>query len=222
MIPRHNIKGIIFDLDGILIDSFGAIEESYIHAVTSLGLPLIDAEEFRGKIGVPLEDFFAQTISLSGQTRADLVSIAVRLFRERYSQIYLIRTSLMKDAAEVVKELYSKGIKLAVATNKLGRFSREILKHFSLEKFFSSVIGAGDGIPPKPAPEILLRALTEMGVERDKAFYIGDTPVDIETGANADIPVIAIATGYYTETELRSAGASYVFLNLAEILKILK
>jgi len=217
MMNRHNIKGIIFDLDGILIDSFGAIEESYIHAVTSLGLPLIDAEEFRGKIGVPLEDFFAQTISLSGHADTDLVSRAVRLFRERYSQIYLTRTSLMKGAEEVIKELYGKGMKLSVATNKLGRFSREILKHFNLEMFFSSVLGAGDGIPPKPAPDILLRALNEMRVERGNVFYVGDTPVDIETGANADIPVIAIATGYYTETELRSAGASYVFISIAEI-----
>ena len=222
MMNRHNIKGIIFDLDGILIDSFGAIEESYIHAVTSLGLPLIDAEEFRGKIGVPLEDFFAQTISRSGHANADLVSIAVRLFRERYSQIYLARTSLMKGAAEVVKKLHKKGIKLGVATNKLGRFSREILNHFGLEKCFSSVLGAGDGIPPKPAPDILLRALNEMGVERDQAFYIGDTPIDIESGNNAGILVIAVATGYHNEIELRSAGASYVFLNLTDILKVLQ
>jgi len=157
--------------------------ESYCHAVSALGLPLIKAEEFRGKIGVPLEDFFAQTISLSGHACADLVSEAVRIFRERYSQIYLARTSLMKGAAEVVKELNNKGMKLGVATNKLGRFSREILKHFGLERFFSSVLGAGDGIPPKPAPDILLRALSEMGVGKNKAFYVGDAPIDIESGA---------------------------------------
>lgn len=210
----HNVLGVIFDLDGTLIDSFGAIVESYTYAADRLGLPFMANGEFRGKIGVPLEDFFAQAVS------PDKVPEAVRLFRERYSGIYLTKTTLMKDAGEVVRELHGRGIRLGVATNKLGRFSRDILTHLGMGTYFSSILGAGDGIPPKPAPDILLTALKEIGVEKSRALYIGDAPIDIETGNNAGISIIAIATGYYTERELRSAGAWRVLSRLRDILSL--
>lgn len=206
------IRGVIFDLDGILIDSFGAITEAYGYAVEKLGVPPMKAEEFRGKIGMPLEDFFAAAVN------SDLVSEGVRLFRERYGRIYLEKTTLMKDAKEVVEDLRRRGVSLAVATNKLGRFSRNILEHLGLAGSFAATIGAGDGIPPKPAPNMLFSALKEMGMPKDEAVYVGDTPMDIETGSNAGLAVIAVATGYYTERELRSAGAWAVLPRLSDIL----
>ncbi len=211
---RTKIHGVIFDLDGTLIDSWDAIEEAYRHAVAALGIPAMETKAFREKIGRPLEEFFAVSVP------PDAVSRGVKLFRERYVQVYLAKTRLLDNAAEVVRTLHGRGVRLAVATNKFGKFARNLVAHLGVGKYFSAVLGAGDGIPPKPAPDILLRLVEELGLGRKGALYAGDTPMDIETGGRAGVPVVAVATGYYSAEELRARGPWRVIAALPDILEI--
>ena len=70
---------------------------------------------------------------------------------------------------------------MAVATNKLGNFSRAIFEHFSLQNFFVAIIGDGDVSENKPNPEMIYYAIRKMGVRKEDTAFVGDSVIDIQT-----------------------------------------
>lgn len=212
----NGFKGIIFDLDGTLIDSFVPIYESFNHALTSLGYPEKTFEETKNLIGPGLEDTFFCLLD-----DMDIAVKATKTFRELYSKIYLDKTTLLPHVSETVEGMYKKGYSLSVATNKLGRYSRDLIHHLGLSEWIGAVIGAGDGVREKPDPEILAAAASASGISYRDALFVGDSKIDIETGFNAGIPVIAVATGTEPYDKLLSYQPYMVIGSLKELTGIL-
>jgi HAD superfamily hydrolase (TIGR01549 family) len=206
------IKGVIFDLDGTLIDSFQAIYLSFRHTYEGLGLSPLSYEEVKGSIGYGLNYSFRD---LLGEER---VTQAVALFRKKYEEVYRSHTRLLADARTVVEDLYGRGTKLSVATNKLGRFAREIFRHFEMENFFVTIVGDEDVTRNKPHPEMLVHALREMGLPKEAVVFVGDSGIDIQTGKNAGVRVFAVATGLAPKEDLEKAQPARVLERLADLL----
>jgi phosphoglycolate phosphatase len=202
---------IIFDLDGTLIDSFEAIREGFNATLPTYNKDLISLADTKALVGMPLWDTFSE---LLGEEHAEE---ATRLFRERYREVFLDMTLPLPHALETVKYLHERGYKIAIATNKLGKFSRELIKHMGIDGYISTVIGDGDGVRKKPHPDMIIKILEEVGSAREEALFIGDSPVDINTGKAAGVMTFAVPTGYHSHSMLEDAGAKKVIQDLSSL-----
>ena len=211
---KKKIRGVIFDLDGTLIEAYEAIYLGLEEAFQSLGKPLFPLKDVVKHLRVDLEATLAPFF-----TREETARV-IPVIRKKYEEVYLEKTHFLDGAKELLETLYGQGIGLAVASNKFGRFSRGALSHLGVAGQFKSILGAGDGLRNKPFPDMIKASLKEMGLPPEEAVFVGDSIEDIEAGKQAGVDVYALATGIHSKTELKHAHPGRVLRNLAELLSI--
>ncbi len=209
---RVGVKGVIFDLDGTLIDSYQAIYMAFHHVYTQLNLRPLSFSAVKKVVGRGLNHTFRELLG------EDLVPRALALFREKYEEAFREHTKLLPDVPEVLEALHSRKILLAVATNKLGRFSRAIFEHFHLLNYFAAIIGDGDVSQNKPDPEMIYLALGKMVLKKEEAIFVGDSVIDIETAKNAGIRIFAIPSGNTSREDLQKAQPTVLLNRLLDLL----
>jgi phosphoglycolate phosphatase len=206
------IKGVIFDLDGTLIDSYQAIYLSFQYAYESMGLPPLSYEEARKVVGLGL------TITFNDLLGKERTPEALRLFRKKYWEVFPDHTHFLPGAKELAFELHRRGIRQAIATNKLGRFSRAIIRHFGMEDLFVAVLGDEDVAINKPDPEMLLAAIERLALPKEAIVMVGDSLVDIEAARNAGIRVFAVPSGTTPREVLQRANPTAILDRLMDLL----
>lgn len=145
---------------------------------------------------------------------------AVRLFEERYGAAGPEATRLLPGAEEVTRALFERGVRLAIASNKPGVFSRQLLGHLGIAGRFGVIHGPDDGFPPKPAPHMVFMALALLGVKAPDALYVGDMPLDVLTARAAGLPIAAVPTGSSTRAELAAAGPDVLLERLEDVMHL--
>ncbi|MBE9505100.1 MAG: HAD family hydrolase [Proteobacteria bacterium] len=211
----NGIRGVIFDLDGTLIDSFEAIREGFNATLPYYGLDTLSLSETKALVGKPLEDTFCDLI---GEENANK---ATAIFRKKYREVFLDMTLPLPHAVETVTTLHNRRYHLAVATNKFGPYSRDIINHLGLDDMIAPVVGDGDGVKRKPEPDMLKKLLIDMSMTEKEAVFVGDSPIDIETGKKAGVKTIAVSTGYHSREMLEEAGAETVIGNLSLLVNLI-
>jgi len=206
------IKGVIFDLDGTLIDSYQAIYLSFQYAYESMGLPPLSYEEARKVVGLGL------TITFNDLLGKERTPEALRLFRKKYWEVFPDHTHFLPGAKELAFELHRRGIRQAIATNKLGRFSRAIVKHFGVEGFFAAILGDEDVALNKPDPEMLFAAIEKLALPREEVVMVGDSLVDIQAAQNTGIRIFAIPSGSTKREALEQAKPTVILDRLTDLL----
>lgn len=154
--PKFQIT-LLFDLDGTLIDSTPAILDGFHYAFAHLGAAEPSDEAIKRLIGHPLEVMFERL----GVTRD--VQNFVLAYKQRYAQIFLDQTVLLSGAFEAVRAA-SEFANLGVVTTKTSKFSKILLQHLGIAKFFGTIVGREDVRDPKPSAEPILKALENLGI----------------------------------------------------------
>lgn len=208
-------RGVIFDLDGTLIDSYQAIYLSFQYAYTRMGLPPLSYEDSRRVVGLGL------TITFHDLLGKERTPEALRFFRQRYWEVFADHTHLMPGAKESIFELHRRGVRQAIATNKLGLFSRAIIRHFGLEEFFVAVLGDEDVTRNKPDPEMLLAAIGKLGLPKEEVVMVGDSLVDIHAAQNTGIRIFAIPSGTTRREDLQQAQPTVILDRLTDLIQYL-
>ena len=212
MSGQNNIRGVIFDLDGTLIDSYQAIYLSFQYAYESMGLPPLSYEEARKVVGLGL------TITFNDLLGRERTPEALRLFRKKYWEVFPDHTQFLPGARELAFELHRRGIRQAIATNKLGRFSRAIIGHFGMEDLFVAVLGDEDVALNKPDPEMLLAAIEKLALPKDEVVMVGDSLVDIQAAQNTGIRIFAVPSGTTPREVLQEAEPTALLERLSDLL----
>jgi phosphoglycolate phosphatase len=202
---------LVFDLDGTLIDGYAGIAAALASAMERLGLPPLPAVTVRGMVGHGIERLLEKAV---GKERA---LEGARLFREAYPRVALEKTTLMPDVVEVLTELGRRGYKMAVASNKLATFSRQILESLGVGGFFFAVAGPDSETPVKPDPTMLRRLMSETGVEPGETVVVGDMEVDAELARAAGCRVVLVPGGSRTREELAQVDADALLDRLADL-----
>jgi len=212
MSGQNNIRGVIFDLDGTLIDSYQAIYLSFRYAYESMGLPPLSYEEARKVVGLGL------TITFNDLLGRERTPEALRLFRKKYWEVFPDHTQFLPGARELAFELHRRGIRQAIATNKLGRFSRAIIRHFGMNDLFVAVLGDEDVALNKPDPEMLLAAIEKLALPKDEVVMVGDSLVDIQAARNTGIRIFAVPSGTTPREVLQEAEPTALLERLSDLL----
>lgn len=181
---------LVFDWDGTLFDSTGAIVRALQASCRDVGLPEPSDERASHVIGLGLSEALRHAAP-------DLTEDCLPLLIERYRYHYLsfdqdIR--LFAGAAELVEELHASGFLLAVATGKSRRGLDRAFSSSGLGRFFSASRCA-DECFSKPHPQMLEELMAEFCVAKDKTLMIGDTTHDMQMAANAGVAGLAVSYG---------------------------
>jgi len=211
-----NIRGIIFDLDGTLINSIESIHEGFNYAIKSLGYQPIELDELRV---LSIDSFLNAMGKLVGPGE---VNVAMRLFKEKYIELIVDTPPLFSDVSRVVLSLKDSGLLLGIATNMEGNHAKKILRQSNLEEYFMVVIGADDPGRSKPHPDMIFDALKRMDLPKENVVFVGDSVIDIETGKNAGVDVYAVLTGFETKEGLSARRPRRILNRLEDLMKIVE
>jgi len=188
---------LVFDWDGTLIDSAGAIAACIQAACRDLGLPVPDEARARHVIGLGLADSLAHAIP--GLAPSEYPRVA-----ERYGVHFRARDAdlpLFPGTREMLESLRASGHRLAIATGKSRAGLARALAHTGLARHFDATRCA-DQSASKPAPDMLLELLDELALEPAHALMIGDTSHDLQMAANAGVAAVAVSYGAHDAAAL--------------------
>lgn len=194
---------IVYDLDGTLVDTQEDITASANHMLAQLGRPPAAVDQVRQGVGRGIAYLVAQC--LGGEEDPELLAKAMRLYRAHYAEHMLDRSRLFPGARDVLEHF--KDRRQAVLTNKPNPYSRELLRGLGVDGYFTEIIGGGDdGLPKKPDPAALLGLMERAAAVPERTLFIGDSPVDVETGKRAGVMTVAVAHGFCDAEDVLEAG----------------
>ena len=202
------MQAIFFDLDGTLTESGPGIIKAVQYALNKMGCPETDPQKLRFFIGPPLLDSMLRFRPFS-QEEAEK---AVELYHAYYCKEGIFDNRVYPGIRQMLKNLRTSNVKLAVASSKPEILVRQILDHFGLSQYFDEVVGASmDGQRSKKAA-VIEEALRRLGLVdlRKQVLMVGDTASDVNGAKVTQLDCWGVSYGYGTVEELRTAGAAKI------------
>jgi phosphoglycolate phosphatase len=207
-----DLRAVLFDFDGTLGDSYPAITASVNHVRGLHGLPPLTEAEVRRHVGRGPDHLLRETVG-RGDLQGNLAA-----YRAHHPSVLHSGTRLLPGAAQTLRTLHGRGLHLAVCSNKPVGFTRQLLDYLELAEYLAVVLGPEDVARPKPAPDMLLAALSRLDVRAAEALYVGDMTVDVETARTAGVRVWVVATGSDPPDVLDRARPDRRLLSLVELM----
>jgi len=192
-----NIKLIIFDLDGTLVDAYAAIASSFNYVMCKFGLKTQNLGVVRRLVGWGDLNLLKPYVS-----KSDLNN-ALSLYRKHHQVSLLKYSRLYPGAKLLLRSLKKQGYKLAVASNRPSKFSRILLRHHQIDVFFDYILCADQAKYGKPHPEILNRIVKKFSFKKSQALYVGDMVIDAQAGRRAQINTIIVTSGSSSKLDIK-------------------
>ena len=194
--------GILFDLDGTLLDTLEDLTDSVNFAMEQFGCPKRSISHVRSIVGNGALQLVA--LALPGTPEDPDPREVLQVYKKHYDAHCRCKTAPYPGIPEVLAEI-SKKHPVGIVSNK-----PDIAVRALCSDFFPGIyaLGEAEGCPRKPAPHMLQKAMETMGVS--SCIYIGDTEVDLLTAANTGIPCLCVTWGFRDEADLVTAGARYL------------
>lgn len=209
-------KIVIFDLDGTLLNTLDDLADSTNYALSKFGYPTRTIEEVRQFVGNGVAKLIERAIP-DGKNNSNFEK-CLSIFKENYAQNMYNKTAPYNGIIEMLSNLKSKGIKIAVVSNKFDLAVKELCKKY-FEGFIDFAAGENEaqGIRKKPAPDTVISVLNEFNFAPEDAVYVGDSDVDIMTAKNSQMPCISVTWGFRDEKFLLENGATILINAPSEI-----
>lgn len=199
---KFQIKLVIFDLDGTLVNSLAELVAAVNHVRSVFGLSCFTEGEVREMLGRgdrPLVEKALPEASITDLQRAQALYLS-------YSELNLLTsTSIYPGVVDTLAELKKNGVLMAIISNKHSRLSRKLLGRLGIEAYFSAILGS-DSLPfRKPSPEPILRLLDDFHMNASGGVIVGDSMSDILAGKRAGVVTVGCSYGYGIASELQNA-----------------
>lgn len=212
------IKGIIFDLDGTLLDTLSDIKDALNKTLKSRGYSELSVEETKKALGNGSRRLVSDAINKDiSESLLDEITLEYTTF---YKNNNNIKTKPYKNIIETLKILKEKNILMAITSNKFQTAVTD-LNNDTFLGLIDVALGESSGVPLKPNPKMVEIALEKLGLEKHEVLYVGDTEVDMQTAINANISSVAVTWGFRTKEELMKLNPKYIIDDIKEILTLI-
>jgi 2-phosphoglycolate phosphatase len=215
---KREIKGVLFDLDGTLIDSKKDIAAAANAARIHFGMPALPLETVLGYIGWGIEHLNRQTLETDEPAK---LAEGLEVLKSHYREHCVDQTIIFPGTRELLDNLKSQSLKIGLVSNKPHEFTLMTLEKLGLQPYFQVALGEGPLAHKKPHPEPLLTALKQMGIPPEEAIMIGDSTVDVEAARAAGMRVGIVSHGFVPREYLAASHPDWLVDSLADFLKIL-
>ena len=190
----HDVHGIVFDLDGTLVDTFDDLAAAVNHVRAGRGEPALPVATVKQYVGRGARNLIRNTSAVRDE---DDLEAARRDFLAYYRAHLFDVSRPYGDVAATLDRLTAGAVPMAILTNKPEREARELVAGLGLAQHFVGVYGGGSFQTLKPDPAALLATLDVLGVVPARALMVGDSDVDIEAARGAGVRVVRVRTGLF-------------------------
>lgn len=206
-----HLKYVVFDLDGVLIDSFAVMEQAFNFAYRkTVGDGLSRFAEYKKHTGRKLNDIL---------NIMKLPSTMAQLFIEESNRC-IDNIKIYDGIVDVLNHLINCGIKMGIATGKDTQRAMDILRYLNINHLFELVLGSDAVERPKPHGQMLTKHVESGDYNAENVLFIGDSTIDLEEGKNAGVMIAAVSWGQGSINELLKYCPDYFFYTPYEIRNI--
>ena len=213
------IKGIIFDLDGTLLNTIDDLTNSVNDTLKFFNDERRNTnEQTMAMVGHGMKNLIKNLFP--GKDESFILK-ALDVFLDAYARQYTNCTKPYEGIKELIDSLIEKGYKVGVNSNKNNDYTLHLIKlHFpNMNTEYVTGVKPGDKI--KPDPTNVNGIINKMELKNDEILYVGDSPTDYQTSKNANLKFVGVSWGYRTKEQIHNAGADIIIDNASEILNLL-
>lgn len=213
------IKACVFDLDGTLADTLESMAYVTNEILKQFSLKQLPVENFKYYCGEGASMLMRRCLKDAGDGELTRFEEGDRLYREMFAADPMYKVVHYAGMPETIEELRSRGIKLAVCSNKPHPAAVKVIDRMFGDAF-EIVQGQSAEIKRKPAPDAPLLIAENFGVKPEECMYIGDTATDMKTGKAAGMYTVGALWGFRTREELEENGADAVAEKPSDLIKL--
>ena len=236
---------VFFDMDGTVLDTLKDLADAVNHILAEFGYAPVDHNDIAHSLGNGAAHLIRRALAISSGKEPDdaLVEAVLSVYKPYYNAHSRVATAPYHGIIELMGRLKAEGVRMAVVSNKPDQTVQELSVLF-FGDLLNLSIGESAGIRKKPAPDMVFQAMRTMGLPcredetersnrpadqfcgfseelRRRCVYIGDTEVDLATGANAGMDCIAVDWGFRSREELVRSGARTIVSSTEELFSLL-
>jgi len=214
-------RGIIFDLDGTLLNSIADIADAANEALARMNFPTHPVDQYKYFVGDGVKALIERILPKEVVHDENLVAEFIKAYSDEYAQNWDHKTHPYEGIPELLDEIDRCGLKKAVFSNKPAPCTERCVAKLLGKWKFDEVVGQKDGvIPKKPDPTGGLYIMNRWGFQPNEILYIGDTSTDMQTALNAGFYPIGVTWGFRPEEELRANHAKKIVYSPMEIAEV--
>lgn len=207
----------ILDFDGTIGDTQSLIVRTMRQTIAELGLPERTDEECAAMIGLPLKQTFTDLIPMSDAMGDKCTEVYRRLFDVNNKPGAV---PMFPHVADTIKALYDRGVLITIASSRLSDSLEAFIDDMGLRQYIPYVVSVGDVEHAKPAPDMVIKTLTENHLRPEEAVVVGDTVFDIRMAHAAGVKAVGVTYGNGKRAELEAEHAEWIIDDFSEILGI--
>ncbi|MDY0011779.1 MAG: phosphoglycolate phosphatase [Rhodocyclaceae bacterium] len=193
---RFQVEGVLFDLDGTLLDTIADLAEGANRMLAELGRPRRSQAEIHGFVGKGIPNLVERCLTEGSAATAAEIDRAISVFRRHYGAVNGSQTRIYPGIEDSLAALRERGLRLGCVTNKAAAFTMPLLERVGLADWFQVVV-SGDTLPvKKPDPAVLFHACRLLDIDPASALMVGDSANDALAARAAGMPVVLVSYGY--------------------------
>lgn len=216
------IKGVIFDLDGTLLNTLDDIADAGNKVLERLGVEKVDKDKYKEFIGEGIRELFIKLLNYRNTFSEEKLTKGIELMKEEYSKNYLNKTKPYEGIYELLDYLQENNIKIAILSNKQHLFTDELVKVFFSKYNFIEVKGIEKPEDRKPNPKLAKEIIKKMDLKNEEVCFVGDSKTDILTAKNCGIISIGATWGFKTIEEIQEAKPTLIINKPTELIELIK
>ncbi len=217
-LQTDNLAGLLFDLDGTLLDTHDIILCSMRHTINDVfGRNLADETLMRG-VGTPLYDQMLTFTDGDSEAATELT----RIYREHNEAVHDQQIKAFPGTIDALKRFAALGLPMGIVTSKRHALAQHGVDLTELSPYFKVLIGSDDTELHKPNPAPVVYGCELLGLSPDQVLYIGDSPYDMQAGGGAGCQTIAATWGMFSEEELLAQNPTVVCAHLTDLADLLE
>ena len=218
---KQDIKAVIFDLDGTLLDTIHDIATSVNNGLVDLNIPPYSDEEYKYFVGEGVVKLMSRVLQKHPHAHGK-EDFLLKRYMEEYAIHQHDTTKPYDGIMDLIEWLISNQIQVAVLSNKPHVDTLRVVEHHFPLLSNSQIMGKMEHYLPKPSPQSLYALLQKLNLSNNQVLYVGDTATDMITAKSGDLTAVGVTWGFRKKEELMEANADEIVDHPSEIKRLIQ